>query len=111
MYHIFRAQGLRGQLNCFKRASHGVALLAALFFMCVALAVSVFAQGSGGRITGNIVDQSGAAVPGAKVTITDSDRGVARTLTSDGAGAYAAPSLTPGNYAVRYAAEIECRCP
>src|SRR5262249_34152113 len=37
----------------------------------------------------------------AKVTITDVQRGVARTLTTDIAGAYSAPNLTPGNYAVR----------
>ncbi len=85
----------------FKRFCYGMVAVAVIFAVCGGMAIAVRAQGSEGRITGNIVDQSGAAVPGAKVTITDSDRGVTRTLTSDAAGAYAAPSLTPGNYAIR----------
>src|SRR5665213_2688427 len=60
-----------------------------------------FSQGSEGRILGTVTDQSGAAIPGAKVTITDIDRGTTRTLMSDASGAYNAPNLTPGNYAVR----------
>lgn len=55
-----------------------------------------------GRISGAVTDQTGAAIVGAKVTVTDVDRGVARSLVTDSAGEYAAPSLTPGgNYSVR----------
>ena len=38
---------------------------------------------------------------GATVTVTDTERGVTRTLTTDDAGAYNAPNLTPGTYTVR----------
>lgn len=38
---------------------------------------------------------------GATVTITDVDRNVSRTLTTDASGAYNAPSLLPGTYKVR----------
>jgi carboxypeptidase family protein/TonB-dependent receptor-like protein len=61
----------------------------------------LFPQGSTGRVDGNITDQTGGAIVGAKVTVTDLQRGVARTLTTDTAGAYAAPNLTPGNYSVK----------
>jgi hypothetical protein len=61
----------------------------------------LLSQGSSGRIFGNITDQSGGSVVGAQVTVTDIQRGTARTMTTDLAGAYSAPNLTPGSYAVR----------
>ncbi|HEV2200269.1 MAG TPA: carboxypeptidase regulatory-like domain-containing protein [Bryobacteraceae bacterium] len=63
--------------------------------------VSLFAQGNFGRILGTVTDQTGAVLPGATVTIVDTERGVARTLTTDAAGEYNAPTLIPGNYTVR----------
>jgi len=65
------------------------------------MSVSVFGQGSEGRIQGTVLDQSGGSIPGAKVTVTDVDRGTSRTLTTDAAGSYNAPNLTPGNYSVK----------
>src|SRR5258708_33047976 len=60
-----------------------------------------FSQLNSGSIAGGITDQSGAAIVGAKVTITDVERGVSRPLVTDTAGQYTAPSLTPGQYTVR----------
>jgi len=37
--------------------------------------------------------------------VTDVDRGVTRTLTTDAAGEYAAPSLVPGTYSIRVEAK------
>jgi hypothetical protein len=54
-----------------------------------------------GRILGNVIDQSGAAIAGATVIVTDPQRGVSRTLISDSGGEYVAPSLPPGTYIVR----------
>jgi hypothetical protein len=65
------------------------------------LSVPLFSQGSTGRILGTITDQSGGAVAGAMVTITDTERGTSRTLTTDDSGEFNAPSLIPGTYKVR----------
>jgi hypothetical protein len=62
--------------------------------------VPLFAQGAAGRIAGTVTDQSGAAIPMAKVTVTDVQRNESRTLTTDSSGAYAAPDLIPGTYIV-----------
>jgi len=62
---------------------------------------SLFAQGSFGRILGTVTDQTGAVVPGAAVTVIDTERGLTRSLTTDAAGEYNAPNLIPGNYTVR----------
>jgi Carboxypeptidase regulatory-like domain/TonB dependent receptor len=66
-----------------------------LLFSALALA-----QTTGGRVLGTLTDQSGAAVAGATVVITDVQRGTTRTITSDESGAYAAPDLQPGNYKI-----------
>jgi hypothetical protein len=65
------------------------------------LCTSAFAQGNAGRILGTVTDQSGGTVAGATVTVVDTARGISRTLTSDDAGEYNAPNLTPGSYTVR----------
>lgn len=64
------------------------------------LCLPAFSQLNLGSIAGTVTDSSGAAIAGATVTVTDVQRGVARTLTSDTSGAYSAPSLTPGTYSV-----------
>jgi hypothetical protein len=61
----------------------------------------LFAQGTAGRILGAVTDQSGGAIAGATVVVTDVDRNVPRTLTTDQSGDYDAPNLLPGNYKVR----------
>ncbi|HXP82198.1 MAG TPA: TonB-dependent receptor [Verrucomicrobiae bacterium] len=62
---------------------------------------SSFAQGNLGRITGAVVDQSGGAIAGSTVTVTDVQRGISRTLVTDEVGEYVAPNLQPGTYTVR----------
>ena len=59
-----------------------------------------FSQVNLGRISGDVKDESGGVLAGAKVTVTDQQRGTARDLVTDEAGAYAAPSLIPGQYTV-----------
>ena len=63
----------------------------------VLLSSAAFAQSS---ISGLVQDQTGAVIPGAKVTITDVDTGVARSVVSDAGGRYSVPSLIPDHYEV-----------
>ena len=56
---------------------------------------ALFAQANFGRILGTVTDQTGAVIAGAAVTIVDTERGVARTLVTDQAGEFNAPSLIP----------------
>jgi len=58
------------------------------------------AQSTSGRILGTLTDQSGAAVSGASVVITDVQRGTSRTVTTDESGNYAVPNLQPGSYKI-----------
>src|SRR6202521_4710178 len=63
--------------------------------------IPLFSQGNAGRILGAVNAQSGGAVVGATVTVSDLQRGTTRTLTADETGAYNAPNLLPGTYKVR----------
>jgi hypothetical protein len=73
----------------------------------LALACLVFAASppllsqTTGRISGDVHDQTGAAVAGATLTITDVERGGVRSATTDESGGYVVSNLTPGVYSVR----------
>jgi outer membrane receptor protein involved in Fe transport len=62
---------------------------------------ALFGQDITGSIAGTVQDPSGAGVPGASVTITNTDRNVVlRRLTTDGEGNYSATLLDVGHYSV-----------
>ena len=62
---------------------------------------ALFGQDITGSIAGTVQDPSGAGVPGARVTITNTDRNaVLRTLTTDSDGNYSATLLDVGHYSV-----------
>lgn len=64
------------------------------------MAARVFAQGASGTVLGTVTDSSGAIVPGATVTITNTaTNSIFRTVTTS-AGDYNAPALNPGPYRV-----------
>jgi len=75
--------------------------LVAIVIVGLLVCDSSFAQGNLGRIAGAVMDQSGGAVAGSTVTVTDVQRGISRTLVTDEAGEYVAPNLQPGTYTVR----------
>ena len=56
------------------------------------------AQVDTANLSGQVLDQSGARVPGAKVTLKKIDTGAMRSATADDEGAYAFIGLTPGTY-------------
>jgi len=71
--------------------------------LCVAawLAASpALAQVAAGEISGLVKDQTGAPLPGAAVTVTETSTDRQRVITSSAAGLYTAPSLAPGDYRV-----------
>ena len=72
----------------------------ALFLVCCSIFV-LFAQSERGTITGAVSDSSGAVVPGATVTITNTATNTETTLTTNQTGSYTAPSLAAGTYDVR----------
>ncbi len=73
---------------------------ALLFSLIIAFATPLRAQKDAGAIVGLVRDPSGAVVAGAKITVTDVDRGVAIDLTTNSDGEYVASPLKIGRYRV-----------
>jgi len=80
------------------------ALLVATAFLCIALAG--FAQSTNSSdLRGTVTDSTGAVIPGAKVTILNSETGVTTELTTNDAGIYDAVSIRPGKYKITFSKE------
>jgi hypothetical protein len=89
--------------SCLPRNSALVRVLQAVG-LCALMFLSTASHAQNlGRISGIITDSSGAVVSGAAVTVTDTERNIARNLTADSSGIYSAPNLIPSTYTVRAA--------
>ena len=75
-------------------------VLFATLLVAPAFASSADAQ-SGGAIGGVVVDQSGAALPGATVTVTNMSNGYVETLVTGERGNYRAVALQPAPYEIK----------
>src|SRR5258708_11945437 len=75
-------------------------LWCAIFIMFAAHPRSAVGQGEQGTITGTVTDQSGAVVPGAKVTVKEVSTQAESTTVTNARGYYTIPYLAPGTYDV-----------
>jgi hypothetical protein len=70
------------------------------------IALLVMAQGeTTSAIMGAVTDPTGAAIPGATVTVTSVENGLRRSVKTDDSGRFSFPQLKPGIYSVR--AEVD----
>jgi Carboxypeptidase regulatory-like domain len=94
------------RLMKFWLSGNRVWISALVVFMLLACSGSVFAQTQvqTGRLRGQIVDATGAVIPGASITVKNSS-GLVVSATSDGAGAYDVKNLVPGKYTVSVTAK------
>ncbi len=86
--------------------NRGVSLVAAVIFCLLIANFHLNAQGTDlGTVRGTVTDPAGAAVPGAKVTLTDVATNQTVVVTSNNDGEYEAAALRSGQYRVRVAAQ------
>ena len=62
------------------------------------LASASFAQQQTASLTGQVTDSTGAAVPGAQVTVADTQRGFTTAVVTDQRGDYLFPELEPSDH-------------
>lgn len=75
-----------------------ISWVAAFWLLVVSLG---FGQSTMATLSGLATDQTGAVLPGVQVTITNTETGVERSLTSDAGGRFLAAELPPGLYQVK----------
>jgi len=63
--------------------------------------VAGFAQQTQSSLTGQVLDQQGATISAAEVTVTNVDTAIARTTHTTSAGRYTVTNLNPGNYSLK----------
>jgi len=70
--------------------------------LCVCLTGLAVAQSlNTGTLIGTATDPSGAVVPGAQITMTDSATGQSRSVVTNSSGQYSFPGVPPGTYSVK----------
>ncbi|HYE64829.1 MAG TPA: carboxypeptidase-like regulatory domain-containing protein, partial [Pyrinomonadaceae bacterium] len=69
-------------------------------FIALCAAGAVLGQGTASRVTGIVLDSSGAAVPGATVTLTNEDTKVSLNTETTSSGVYVFDSVQVGTYTV-----------
>jgi len=80
--------------------SHAVALLAILS-VAVFLPTRSVAQLDTGGITGTVTDPTGAVVPGATITLTNTGTSISQKMQSTSTGTYSFTGVRPGTYILR----------
>jgi hypothetical protein len=73
---------------------------AGLALLMLFSAISAFAQGGQGKISGLVTDPSSAIVVGAQVVLHNNATGLTQHTVTSGAGLYTFPSVNPGEYDV-----------
>ncbi len=79
------------------------AFSAGVCFLCILAlsAVDSRAQAPTGTVAGVVTDESEAVIPNARVTITNRETGLVRSVTTEAGGTYSAPALPAGAYEVK----------
>jgi len=72
-----------------------------LIFLSLLVPVSLTAQTHRASVRGTVYDPTNAAIPGAKVSVTNTATGEVRTVSSNESGLYAVSALDAGSYLVK----------
>ncbi|HET9100173.1 MAG TPA: TonB-dependent receptor [Acidobacteriaceae bacterium] len=82
------------------RLTRTILHLAILAMICFGLHLPAFAQFDTGTVNGTITDSSGAVIPNASITATNTDTSIRTMLHSDARGNFVAAGLPFGHYVV-----------
>ena len=90
-------QRILGYVACPAAGRQAIAFMTAVTF---ASAVPAATQILTSRVEGTVSDETGAVIPGASVTMTEVDTGIAQETPTDDRGLYLFPLVTAGTYRV-----------
>jgi len=78
----------------------GLRSICILMLLACLSASLVFSQAVNGSLLGTVTDSSGGSIPNAKVSITETNTGVSRSVTTNESGNYSFSEVPPGTYTV-----------
>src|SRR5947209_17727913 len=81
-------------VHCLKKATLW------LSFCLFVISASLFAQSDRGTVSGTVRDSTGAVIPGAKVTVTNTATNVVNSSVTNEVGEFTIPNVQVGTYAV-----------
>lgn len=90
--------------QCPRRALRPAAVLSLLLLFALAAGSHAWAQSTQGAILGTVKDAQGAVVPGAPVTLTNTDQASIRTTQTNTVGDYSFLDVKAGHYAIQVTA-------
>jgi hypothetical protein len=79
---------------------HATSRLVGLLGCFLVVGAVLHAQDPRGTIAGQVMDPSGAVIPGVELTVTGDDTGVATSTVTNSTGSFSVPFLAPGPYTV-----------
>jgi len=68
--------------------------------VCALSFASTFAQSATATLSGTVIDQNGAVVPGANITVTNTATGLSRKAITNEQGSFSIPLLPPSTYTI-----------
>lgn len=88
----------RPHLNCPCRTVLAISICLSCFF--VLSGGSALAQAISGTVVGTVRDATGAVLPGANISATNTNTGISQSAVSGSGGEYTIPNLAPGTYKI-----------
>src|ERR1051325_4581810 len=95
--HSFALEHRSLRLN----APRALVLLLAAFCSCLLLLSPALGQSATATLSGSVMDENGAIVPGAAVTVMNTGTSAQRKASTNSDGGFTVPLLPPGTYTVR----------
>lgn|GEM_PF-590817 len=89
--------------NLARNRGSGIGFVLVLWLALAVPAATGWAQSSNATLNGVVTDQSGATIPGAELTLTNSATGFEAKFTTNERGEYTFRNLTPGTYDLKVA--------
>jgi Carboxypeptidase regulatory-like domain len=86
-----------------KLSSRGLAFLLAMAALLILSGLPTMAQSSSsGAVSGIVIDQQGAVIPGVEIKLVDPSTNITLTNATNDAGRYIIPNVNPGNYNITF---------
>jgi hypothetical protein len=94
-------QAVAGVNNNTRRSCFASLCTVLVLALGLLMSAGAFGQGTTGSITGTVTDATGAAIPGATVTVTQVDTNAIHAVTTSDAGTFTVTQLPPGQYSIK----------